>query len=112
MRKLRTMIRYSILNVALVVAVAIVLRPGVCLAAPHADGELRIEIKDAATGEPIAARMHLYAGRNANPAATTKRPAKLNIPGSAEYGGHFYIDGKATLPLRMGAYTFELEAGP
>jgi hypothetical protein len=34
------------------------------------------------------------------------------MPNSAEFGGHFYIDGKATLPLRVGAYTFELEAGP
>jgi hypothetical protein len=34
------------------------------------------------------------------------------MPGSAEYGGHFYIDGKATLPLRVGPYSFELEAGP
>lgn len=108
---LRTMIRYSILNSAFLVAVA-VLQPVVCLAAPHADGELRIEVTDAATGQPIAARMHLYAGRNPNPAATTKRPVKLSIPGSAEYGGHFYIDGKATLPLRMGVYTFELEGGP
>jgi hypothetical protein len=106
------MIRYSPLKFGLLVAVAMVLRPCPGLAAPHADGELRIEITDAATGQPIAARMHLYAGRNPNPAATTKRPVKLNIPGSAEYGGHFYIDGKATLPLRMGAYTFELEAGP
>lgn len=34
------------------------------------------------------------------------------MPGSAEFGGHFYVDGKATLPLRVGAYTFELEATP
>jgi hypothetical protein len=96
----------------LVVALAMVLRPSAGLAAPRGDGELRMEITDAATGRPIAARMHLYAGRSANPNAATKRAVRLNIPGSAEYGGHFYIDGKATLPLRMGVYTFELEAGP
>ena len=87
------------------------LSPGVS-AAPRADGELRIEVVDTATGKPIAARMHLNAGRSnpARPAA--KRPIKLNLPGSAEFGGHFYIDGAATLPLHAGAYTFELEAGP
>lgn len=81
-------------------------------AAPHSDGELQFEITDAATGQPIAVRMHLYTGRNAVTAAGAKKAVKLNIPGSAEFGGHFYIDGKATLPLRVGAYTFELEAGP
>ena len=29
------------------------------MAAPHSDGELRIEVVDSATGQPIAARMHL-----------------------------------------------------
>ena len=81
-------------------------------AAAHPDGELTVEVVDSATGQPIAARMHLYAGRNAGPTAAAKRPVKLNMPGSAEFGGHFYIDGKATLPLRVGQYTFELEAGP
>ena len=82
------------------------------LAVPHPDGELRIEVIDAATGQPIAARMHLSMGRKAGVAATAQHPVKLNMPGSAEFGGHFYIDGKATLPLRVGQYTFELEAGP
>src|SRR4051794_37339219 len=81
-------------------------------ATAHPDGELTIEVVDSVTGKPIAARMHLYMGRNAGPGAGAKRPVKLNIPGSAEFGGHFYIDGKATLPLRTGGYTFELEAGP
>src|SRR3954452_20089272 len=56
--------------------------------------------------------MHLYSGRTTGPATAAKPPIKLNIPGSAEFGGHFYIDGKATLPLRVGPYSFELEAGP
>lgn len=85
-------------------------------AAPHADGELQIQIVDSETQQPIAARMHLSAGRAANPAAANKprpkRPVKLNLPGTAEFGGHFYVDGKATLPLRVGPYTFELEATP
>src|SRR4051794_31912897 len=81
-------------------------------AATRSDGELTVEIVDSATGQPIAARMHLYSGRNVGSAASAKRPVKLNMPGSAEFGGHFYIDGKATLPLQVGPYTFELEAGP
>lgn len=85
-------------------------------AAPHADGELQIQIVDSETKQPIAARIHLSAGRAANPAATNKprpkRPVKLNLPGTAEFGGHFYVDGKATLPLRVGPYIFELEATP
>ncbi len=41
-----------------------------------------------------------------------KHAVKLNLPGTAEFGGHFYIDGTITLPLRVGQYSFELEAGP
>ncbi len=85
-------------------------------AAPHADGELQIEIIDSETKQPIAARMHLSAGRATNPAASAKprpkRPVKVNLPGTAEFGGHFYIDGNAKLPLHVGPYTFELEATP
>jgi len=85
-------------------------------AAPRPDGQLQVDVVDAATGQPIAARMHLNAGRKTGPDAAAKPrtspPVKLNIPGSAEFGGHFYIDGSATLPLRVGAYTFELEATP
>jgi hypothetical protein len=73
-------------------------------AAPRSDGELQIEIVDSATGAPIPARMHLKTSRG--------RPAKLSLPETAEYGGHFYIDGRLTLPLRQGQYTFELEATP
>jgi hypothetical protein len=85
-------------------------------AAPHADGEIHIEIVDSATGQPIAARMHLSAGRLGNAVPSTKsrpkRRVKMSVPGSAEFGGHFYIDGAATLPLKVGPYTFELEATP
>jgi hypothetical protein len=86
------------------------------LAAPRADGEVHIDVVDRATGKPISARMHLWSGRNAaaKPAgkARSNRPVKLNLPGSAEYGGHFYLDGAMTLPLRAGQYSFELEATP
>jgi hypothetical protein len=76
-------------------------------AATHPDGQLRLLIVDSATGQPIAARLHLSTGR-----AGVPRPVKLNLPGTAEFGGHFYVDGNITLPLRVGAYSFELEAGP
>jgi hypothetical protein len=85
-------------------------------AAPHPDGELKIEVVDAANGQPLPARMHLSAGRqmsiapNAKPHA--RRAVKLSMPGSAELGGHFYIDGTTKLPLKVGQYTFELEATP
>ncbi len=78
--------------------------PAMLRAAPRADGQLEIEVIDAATGQPIAARMHLL--------NTRKRPVKLNIPNTAEFGGHFYVDGKLTLPLRRGQFTFEIDAGP
>ncbi len=73
-------------------------------AAPRADGQLEIEVVDIATGQPIPARLHLLDAR--------KRPVKLNLPGTAEFGGHFYIDQKLTLPLRRGQFTFEIDAGP
>jgi hypothetical protein len=73
-------------------------------AAPRADGQLEIELVDARTGQPIAARMYLL--------NTRKRPVKVNVPNTAEFGGHFYIDGTLVLPLRRGQYTFELDAGP
>jgi hypothetical protein len=81
-------------------------------AAPHADGELRIEVVDSATGQPMVARMHLSTGRKIGANTSAQRSIKLNLPNTAEFGGHFYIDGKATLPLRVGQYSFELEAGP
>jgi hypothetical protein len=41
-----------------------------------------------------------------------KRPVDLNIHDTAEFGGHFYIDGQLKLPLRRGQFTFEIDAGP
>ena len=77
---------------------------------------MQIDIVDKATGQPIPARMHLNHGRQVAPSTTAKprpkRPVKLNMPGSAEFGGHFYIDGTAKLPMKVGQFTFELEATP
>lgn len=72
--------------------------------APRADGQLEIEVVDKDTGQPIAARVHLQNSR--------KRPVKLGVPNTAEFGGHFYIDGQLPMPLRRGQYTFEVDAGP
>jgi hypothetical protein len=74
------------------------------LAAPHSDGELTIEVVDAETLKPVVARMHLKNSRG--------RPVPLRVAGLNQFADHFYIDGKLTLPLRVGQYTFELEAGP
>jgi hypothetical protein len=73
-------------------------------AAPRGDGQLTLEVIDADSGQALAARVHLKNARG--------RPVSLRLPGTAEFGGHFYIDGRATLPLRVGQYTFELDAGP
>src|SRR5450432_1750198 len=71
-------------------------------AAPHADGELQINVVDAETHLPLAARMHLENARG--------QAVKLN--GLNQYADHFYIDGRITLPLARGQYQFELESGP
>jgi hypothetical protein len=89
-------------SIVVVAALLAVLRP--LHAAPRADGQLEIEVVDAKTGQTIAARMHLF--------NTRKRPVQTNVPNTAEFGGHFYIDGTLVLPLRRGQYTFDLDAGP
>jgi hypothetical protein len=76
-----------------------------CLAAPRgADGQLEIEIVDAETGLPLAARIYLTNSRG--------RPVKLSLPNSAQFADHFYVDGHIVLPFRTGQYKFELETGP
>jgi hypothetical protein len=88
------------------------------VAAPRADGEVKVEIVDGATGQPIPARIHFSSGKLPAPSPNSqakprpRRPLKMNLPGSAEFGGHFYIDGSVTLPLKVGTYSFELEATP
>jgi hypothetical protein len=68
--------------------------PQLTHAAPRGDGQLELEIVDAETGQPIAARVHLKSSR--------ARSIKLQLPGTAEYGDHFYVDGRVALPLRVG----------
>jgi hypothetical protein len=86
----------------LLMCIVLFARPAV--AAPRSDGELVIEVVDAESGKPVAARMHLKNSRG--------RPVRVRVVGLNQYADHFYIDGKITLGLRVGQYTFDLEAGP
>lgn len=73
-------------------------------AASRSDGELTIEVVDAETHKPLAARMHLKNSRG--------RPVRVRAGGLNPFGDHFYIDHQATLGLRLGQFEFELESGP
>jgi hypothetical protein len=73
-------------------------------AAQHPDGVLTIKVVDKGSQQPIAARIELRNSRG--------RPVSLRLPGTAEFGSHFYVDGQLTLPLRIGQYQFDLDAGP
>jgi hypothetical protein len=95
------MLRISLLALVGVFALS---RAIAVVAAPRSDGELTFEVVDAETQQPVVARMHLKNSRG--------RPVRLRVPGLNPFADHFYIDGQATLPLRMGQYTFELESGP
>lgn len=95
--------RYS-LAVFLVSTALYMALPTCAPGAPRADGQLEIEVFDEKTGDALPVRMHL---RN-----TRKRPVKINMPKAAEFGDHFYIDGKLLLPLRRGQYLFDIEATP
>ncbi|MEX2316857.1 MAG: hypothetical protein WD669_06885 [Pirellulales bacterium] len=86
------------------VILALFMLAGEVRAAQRADGQLRLEIVDSKTGQPMAVRMRLKNARG--------RPVVLRLPGTAEFGGHFYIDGQVTLLLSVGHYTFELDAPP
>lgn len=91
------------LSIILVIAMAALLSRSLP-AAPRADGQLRLEIVDAETDQPLPTRIHLKNSRG--------RPVKLGVADIAEFGGHFYIDSEYAVPLRRGQYTFELDASP
>lgn len=65
-------------------------------------GEVRVSILDQASGNPVAARVHLI---DANGKA--QRPAGLPF-----WSDHFVCDGKAALELPDGSYTYTVERGP
>lgn len=67
-----------------------------------AAGKLEITVVDAETNEPIACRMHLK-----NAKGKPQRGGKAPF-----YHDHFVIDGKITLNLPKGEYSFVLERGP
>jgi hypothetical protein len=65
-------------------------------------GQLRLEVIDRDTKEPIACRMHLT---NA-----AKRP--LKAPKVPFFHDHFVFSGSITIKLPEGEYAFEIERGP
>ena len=77
---------------------------GRAVAAPRSDGELAIEVVDAETGKPIAARMHLKNSRG--------RPVRLRVDGLNQFADHFYIDGKLTLRAAGRAVHVRSRSGP
>src|SRR4051812_26551348 len=73
---------------------------GLSLAAD--EGRLVVNAVDKASGQPIAARMHLKNQRG-QPVKPTKAPF---------WKDHFVFDGTITLDLPLGTYFFEMEHGP
>jgi hypothetical protein len=72
------------------------------VAAAADKGRLEFRIVDKASGEPMAARMHLK-DQQGKPV----RPPKVPF-----WKDHFAIDGTIVFELPLGTYTFELGAGP
>src|SRR6188768_555807 len=75
---------------------------GVAAAVAGQGGQLRLEVVDRDTKEPLACRMHLT---NA-----AKRP--LKAPKVPFFQDHFVFAGSITLKLPEGEYAFEIERGP
>jgi hypothetical protein len=65
-------------------------------------GQLRLEVIDHETKEPLACRIHLT---NA-----ARRP--LKAPKAPFWHDHFVVSGSVTLKLPEGEYAFEIERGP
>lgn len=65
-------------------------------------GRLALTIVDSATGQPVACQVYLK-----NAAGVPQRAKRLPF-----YRDHFVCDGKLTLDLPRGQYTFEVERGP
>jgi hypothetical protein len=65
-------------------------------------GELRINVVDADTREPIACRMHLK-----NAKGVAQKAARMPF-----WNDHFVFPGNLKLKLPRGDYSFELERGP
>ena len=78
------------------------LAAGAAAALAGQGGQLRLEVIDRDTKEPIACRMHLT---NA-----AKRP--LKAPKVPFFHDHFVFSGSITIKLPEGEYAFEIERGP
>ena len=65
------------------------------------DGQLVLNVVDKETGQPLPCRIHL---KNAS-----GRPVR--VPHTVAWGDHFYCDGKVTLKLPIGNYSFLVERG-
>ncbi len=65
------------------------------------DGQLVLNVIDKETGQPLPCRIHL---KNAS-----GRPVR--VPHTVAWGDHFYCDGKVTLKLPIGNYSFLVERG-
>ena len=63
------------------------------------EGRLEIRTIDKASGQPVAARMHLK-----NPKGQPVKPPKVPF-----WKDHFVFDGTIVLELPLGTYTFEIE---
>lgn len=72
------------------------------------DGRLELTVRDAASGEPIAARIELTDVRH-RPIRPDRTPEPL---GAAALGDHAYLEKISVLGLKRGAYRFTLDAGP
>lgn len=74
------------------------------LAMARTDGQLKLTVVDAASGEPMPVRLELRDARN--------RLARLKPPGTVVAGDGVYFSGDVLLELRRGRYSLLLEAGP
>lgn len=72
--------------------------------AARSGGKLTIRVIDKETNQPIAARMELRNSRG--------RAVRVRAKGLVSHGDYFVFDGQVTLDLRVGQYTFLIEAGP
>src|SRR5262245_15730871 len=74
-----------------------------CLMQIASAGQLELKAIDKASGQPLAARVHLK-NKSGNPVKPTAK-----VP---YWKDHFVFDGSVTLELPPGMYTFEMECGP
>src|SRR6266480_444885 len=82
--------------------IALVLASSAVLVRAADQGRLEVRAIDKATGQPVAARMHLKDAKG-----KPVKPPKVPF-----WKDHFVFDGTIVLDLPLGTYAFELECGP